>query len=136
MCLLRTRVAPNGNYAAGVEILGARFGFLDTNSENAHGGETETAPSACDHLVGTGRIELPTPTVSRIRAARRGPLSLIEIGGPAGPNGANPGTAEHHFRHGVCIAKLAEYLLDHPGDTEAVVALADWVLDVAEGEDW
>ena len=70
--------------------------------------------------------------MSRIRAARGRALSLIEIGGPAGPNGANPGTAEHHFRHGVCIAELAEYVLDHPGDAEAVIALADWLLDVAK----
>ena len=74
--------------------------------------------------------------MSRIWAARGRSLSLIESGGPAGPNGANLGTAEHHFRHGVCMVELAEYLLDHPGDAEAVVALAGWVLDVAEGEDW
>jgi len=74
--------------------------------------------------------------VSRIRATRGRPLSLIETGGPAGPSGANLGTAEHHFRHGVCIVELAEYLLDHPGDAEAVIALANWVLEVAEGEDW
>ena len=36
-----------------------------TDSEDANGSEMEAAPSACDHLVGTGRIELPTPTVSR-----------------------------------------------------------------------
>ena len=53
------------NYAAGVAIQRARFGFRHTDSENAHGGETETAPSACDHLVGTGGFEPPTPTVSR-----------------------------------------------------------------------
>ena len=57
------------NYAAGVAIQHARYDFRHTkrhtDSENANGGETETAPSACDHLVGTGRIELPTPTVSR-----------------------------------------------------------------------
>jgi hypothetical protein len=74
--------------------------------------------------------------VSRIRAARGGSLSLIEGGGPAGQNGANLGIGEHNSRHGVCIAELAEYLLDHPGDAEAVIALAGWVLDVTEGEDW
>jgi hypothetical protein len=86
--------------------------------------------------VGTGRIEPPTPTAPRIRAARQRSLSLIESGGPAGPNAANLGTAEHHFRHGVGIAKLAEYVLDHPGNAGAVIALAGWVLDVVEGEDW
>jgi len=57
------------NYAAGLAIQHARFGFRHTkrhtDSENANGGETENAPSACDHLVGTGGIEPPTPTVSR-----------------------------------------------------------------------
>ena len=53
------------NYAAGAAIQHPRFGFRHTDSENANGEETETAPSARDHLVGTGRIELPTPTVSR-----------------------------------------------------------------------
>jgi hypothetical protein len=74
--------------------------------------------------------------VSRIRAARRRSSSLIESGEPAGQTGANLGIAEHDFRHDVCIAELAEYLLDHPGDAEAVIALAGWVLDVTEGEDW
>jgi len=64
-----TNAYTHPNYAAGVAIQHARYGFRHTkrhtDSENANGGETETAPSACDHLVGTGRIELPTPTVSR-----------------------------------------------------------------------
>ena len=57
------------NYSAGLAIQRARFGFRHTkrytDSENANGGETETAPSACNHLVGTGGFEPPTPTVSR-----------------------------------------------------------------------
>jgi hypothetical protein len=73
--------------------------------------------------------------VSRIRASRGRSLSLIENGGPAGSKGANLGTSEDYFRHGVYIAELAEYLLDHPGDAEAVVALARWVLEVAEREE-
>ncbi|MBW1755608.1 MAG: hypothetical protein JRJ80_05510 [Deltaproteobacteria bacterium] len=74
--------------------------------------------------------------MSRIWAARGRSLSHIESGGPAGPTRANPGTAELHFRHGVSIVELADYVLDHPGDADAVAALAGWVLDVAEGEDW
>jgi hypothetical protein len=70
------------------------------------------------------------------RHPRQRSLSLIENDGSTGPNGANLGTAEHHFRHGVSIAELAEYLLDHPGDAEGVAARAGWVLDVTEGKDW
>jgi integrase len=50
------------NYAAGLEILGARFGFLDTKLDTGRKpGDLKTQ----NPLVGTGRIELPTPTVSR-----------------------------------------------------------------------
>ncbi len=50
------------NYAAGVEILGARFGFLDTKLDTDRKPRGRETPFP---LVGTGRIELPTPTVSR-----------------------------------------------------------------------
>jgi len=53
------------NYAAGVATQHARFGFRHTDSENANGEKTETAPSVRNHLVGTGGFEPPTPTVSR-----------------------------------------------------------------------
>jgi hypothetical protein len=84
----------------------------------------------------TGGIEPPTATLSRIWLARRRSLSLAENGGSVGPSRSNLANAEHHFRHGVSIVELAEYLLDHTDDAEAVAALAGWVLDVAEGEDW
>ena len=50
------------NYAAGLAILGARFGFLDTKLDTGRKPRDREAPFP---LVGTGRIELPTPTVSR-----------------------------------------------------------------------
>ena len=57
------------NYAAGLAIQRARFGFRHTKrhtaSENANGAETESAPFARNHFVGTGGFEPPTPTVSR-----------------------------------------------------------------------
>ena len=116
------------NYAVGVAIQHARFGVRHTkrhtDSENANGGETETAPSACDHLVGTGRIELPTPTVSRMRPLADGSLSLIENGGHRAKRRPIWAPRSTISRHGVYIAELAEYLLEHPGDADAVVALA------------
>ena len=50
------------NYAAGVEILGARFGFLDTKLDTGREPGDRETPFP---LVGTGGFEPPTPTVSR-----------------------------------------------------------------------
>ena len=83
-------------------------------------------------MVGTGRIELPTPTVSRMWAARGGRLSLIESSVPIGSNGSNQGTEQELFGHGVRFEELAEYVLDHPDDTDAVVALAVWLVSITE----
>ena len=53
------------NYAAGVAIQRARFGFRHTDSENASDERTEITPSGRNHLVGTRGFEPRTPTVSR-----------------------------------------------------------------------
>ena len=50
------------NYAAGLAILGARFGFLDTKLDTGRKPRDRETPNP---LVGTGGIEPPTPTVSR-----------------------------------------------------------------------
>jgi hypothetical protein len=86
------------NYAAGLAVLGARFGFLDTKLD------TDRKPG--DHempfpLVGTGGIEPPTPTVSSKCAARQGPFRLSEtkeVQGQTRPICASPRT----FLHTVC----------------------------------
>jgi len=50
------------NYASGLAVLGARFGFPDTELDTDRKPRDRDMPFP---LVGTGRIELPTPTVSR-----------------------------------------------------------------------
>ncbi len=66
----------------------------------------------------------------------QGPLSRIQDEGGIGPNQANVATAEHLSTPGVYLENLANHVLKHPDDVDAVVALATWALDVAKGEDW
>ena len=65
------------NYAAGLAIQRARFGFRHTKrhtaSENANGAETGSAPSAHSHLVGTARRGRIDTRYVDCRARPRGP---------------------------------------------------------------
>lgn len=85
-------------------------------------------------LVGTGGFEPPTPTVSKIRASLRGSRSLTGNAVCTGSSVVNPATTEDLIVHGVHFKDLASYVLDHPDDSDAVVALAAWLVGIAPRE--